>query len=269
MYKNYSYKFSLSTKQAQRFMSQQHLKNIDWIRAIASVLVVALHYNIISDSLTIVNHDIQAWIRDYVMRLALPLFFIVSLFLFSRKIRDFSYVKQRIQQLLLIGFIWPFIFYFCFGGVNGYIETIISIAKKITASPNLFFYYFFSDIETVYYFFTNLSIVLAITFYLQTKSNKFVFIFLVCSVLNIGIVPFVFPNLAVFYNPMNFVSYAPTGILMNRYFSSLIKQHLKVGLILLLVGALLIFWEIKISSTGVFLLNGYTRNSLIFLSAGI
>lgn len=251
-------------------MNQQHyLKNIDWIRAIASILVVALHYNITLDSSKIVAPEVQACLRYYVMRLAVPLFFIVSLFLFSRKIRDFSYVKQRLQQLLLIGFIWSFIFFICSGGLNGCVKVFMSIAKKITSSPNLFFYYFFSNIETVYYFFTSLSIVLFITFYLQNKSNKLIFIFLICSVLTIGILPLIFPNLAVVYNPMNFVSYAPTSILMNRFFPSLIKQRLKVSLILLLIGALFTFWEIKISSTGVFLLDGYTRNSLVFLSAGI
>jgi peptidoglycan/LPS O-acetylase OafA/YrhL len=249
---------------------QEHLRNIDWIRAICSILVVALHYDLIAPSSTINGLTPEIWLRNYVMGVAVPLFMLVSLFLMTRKKRELAYLKQRSQKLLFIGIIWPFIYYTCNSGIIGYVERIILSVKEMKELPLRFFYYVFSNIDTIYYFFVSLLIVVVVSFYLQNKSNKFIYCCLAINLIIIAILPLTNIEISVVYNPMNFLPYAPIAILINRNFDKLIKQKVKFGLALLIIGLFLMLLEVEIASnTGILFIEGYTKNSLVFLATGI
>lgn len=145
------------------------------------------------------------------------------------------------------------------------------MAKEIKDSPLLVFYYLFTDLETVFYFFISLPLILIIAFLLQSRTTKYNIGILILSILAIAILPFInHGSLASFYNPINFIPYAPAGLLLNRYREILFIKKIRFGLLLLLVGCFLAILEINIESLlTIGIIDGYTKNSLVFLSTGI
>lgn len=256
----------------------QKLENIEWIRAIASILVVAVHYSVFGDSsssLLVSGITLEVLLREYIARLAVCLFMITSLFLFSTKNRDLSYLKPRVKKFLLLGTVWPFIFYTCGGGLTAFIGRLIEVIKSSLQSPFLLFHYFFSSVETVYYFFISLAVITYICFFLQKQRHSVILLFLVITSLVISALPLVSSllniNIAVIHNPVNFFSYAPIAILINRNYEAVLRRHFKIGFFVLFIGVVLAFLEVHMAlktGTSSYVL-GYSKNSLVCLSTGI
>lgn len=248
-----------------------HFSNIDWIRAIASIAVVAIHYHVIPLDQTANIASIGNLTDGYILRLSVPMFMLVSIFLFTSKERNASYLLKKTKTLLFLAFTWSFIFYALNGGLLAPIEKIVHISKEVKNSPEILLHYFFSDLETVFYFFISLYVVLVIAFLLQNRSTKLIITSLMLSVLTVAILPFIYQgSLATFYNPINFIPYAPAAILINRYRAVVFQKKLQIGSGCLLLGLLMIFVELTIAlQTNINFINGYTKTSLIFISVGL
>lgn len=251
--------------------SSVHYCNIDWIRAISSIAVVALHYHAIPVNQIADTASTGSLINGYILRLAVPLFMLVSIFLFTSKERNSQYLTQKIKQLLFFALIWPVFFYVLNGGLLSYVKKIIDVTKEIKDSPLLLFYYFFTDMETVFYFFISLPVVLVVALLLQSRTTEFIIGALMLSILAIAVLPFMSQgSLATFYNPINFIPYAPIAILINRYRKLIMIKKTRIGLLLLLIGCLLIIVEVNIDKLiTINLIDGYTKNSLVALSTGV
>lgn len=247
---------------------QIHFSNIDWIRALSSIAVVAIHYHVIQTGGIASTGNL---IDGYILRLSVPMFMLVSIFLFTSKERNADYLLKKTKTLLFLAFTWSFIFYTLNRGLLSPIEKIIHISKEVSNSPELLIHYFFSDLETVFYFFISLYVVLVIAFLLQNRSTGLIITALILSVLTVGILPFIYNgSIATFYNPLNFIPYAPAAILINRYRDVFFQKNLQIGSGCLLIGLLMILVEIAMAlQTNINFINGYTKTSLIFLSIGL
>lgn len=79
--------------------------SIDLLKFFSSIAVVGIHSNLFAD----INTDIQNFITNGIFRLAVPIFFILSGFLFNEK-----NVKKQSIRLLRMCFIWSVIYYYSF-----------------------------------------------------------------------------------------------------------------------------------------------------------
>ncbi len=249
----------------------KHHYNIDWIRALSSVAVVALHYGAIPPALLTDLTSPWALFNGFVLRLAVPLFMMVSVFLFAGKPRDRDYLIKKVKYLLFLALVWSMIYLVAKGGLLTYFKKITFVLKEVKNAPSSMVYFLLTDLETVFYFFISLPIVLATTFVLQNKSTRIVVIFLLTSIATIGMLPFVKDGFFVkFYNPLNFIAFAPIGILVNRHYDYLMSKRWAFGGLLLFATVILGVGEAYVSElNAVNLVDGYTKNSLIALTTAV
>jgi peptidoglycan/LPS O-acetylase OafA/YrhL len=246
----------------------RHYGNIDYIRAFASLIVVAAHYGAIPYPQSVGPF---ALVFGYACRLVVPLFMVVSSFLFARSERTGQYAWSKIKRMLLLALVWSFIFYLCNGGFPAYIGKISEIAKAGAREPLLLAYYLASGLQTVFYFFVALALIQLLVFLLQRASTGVVVIVLAACLLVLLILPFVLDGkLAVFDNPINFLAFAPVGVLLNRRIDDVLGKKLLVGGSIFGLGIAAMALEAFVLHPGdLAFINGGTKASLVFLATGL
>jgi surface polysaccharide O-acyltransferase-like enzyme len=251
---------------------KRQFHGIDWIRAVASVAVVALHYHAIPSGLTSGPDADAVWqiVNGYLLRLAVPLFLMVSLFLLSNDRADQGAFRKSYQRLALYALVWPVLFYVSNGGLPGYLNMLAVAAKETVLSPGRGMHYLLTGQETVFYFFVSLMIAQFFLWCLRLRSNGVVLSAMFASMAVVALLSLVpFERLAVFYNPLNFLPYAPCALLLRRFLSQPASRAAMLGVCLFSVGCgigALEFWYSNRLSPDV--IDGYTRISLVFLAAG-
>jgi peptidoglycan/LPS O-acetylase OafA/YrhL len=247
---------------------QLHYGNIDYIRAFASLIVVAAHYGAIPYPESVGTY---ALVFGYLCRMVVPLFMVVSSFLFARCDRTGEYAWAKIKRMLLLALLWSFFFYLSNGGIPAYIGKLSEVAKAGGKSPLLLAYYLASGLQTVFYFFIALALVQLLTFILQRASTALVIMTLAACLLALVALPFALGGkLAVFDNPINFLAFAPVGVLLSRRADAIFGKKLLVGGSLLGLGLAAAALEASVLHPGdLAFVTGGTKASLVFLAAGL
>lgn len=262
-------------------MQTERLTGIDYLKAFFSVCVVLVHLGLISPSL-ICNKDLYSqhiftisdFINFYVLLLAVPIFFLISNYLFLRKPGDestlFAYLK-RIGKIALFWTIMLKIFIFhgwgIFKGFPGALKDI----------P----YFILSGGETLYWFFITLLGLTVMTHFARRLHIFHVIAFFIISTIIVAMLPILSVATGKFYliahcNPLNFLPYPFAAILVTQLAGSdranIKPLHIVLaGLIILLFMAL--DWTIYVNE-GFFRLSPaalpvYSRPSLVLIAMAV
>lgn len=247
------------------------LKNLDWIRAIASVAVVAIHYHAIPRAWLDPVLSPAALVNGYFLRLAMPMFVLVSLVLYASKPRSMSDLRQKMLAYGRMAVLWPVIFYLCSGGFPLLMSSFVRMMKSVVASPWELVYLVSSGFETVFYFFVLMLPLFVVLHVLMQKNTRTALSFLILSLLLLAALPHIADGRwAVFYSPLNFVVYVPAALLIVRWPGLLRPKAIPVGLAFLLAGICLAVAECIFMIEGARpFMDGYSKVSLPFLAVGV
>jgi surface polysaccharide O-acyltransferase-like enzyme len=256
------------------------LVGIDYLRAFFSICVVATHLGYVFPS-SIFDEDRYrdhtfSWsdfVNFYVICLAVPVFMLVSTYLYALKTHDQQALLRRLGRFLLLLLFWSIAF-------NIYMLSFLFV-KVVPHEFGELSLYFFTGGNTVYYFFLSLAIVTIATHYGMRLSTPSVWIVFAATTLLVGVLPLLhqathFKLLGLHANPLNFLPFAYGGIIVARLVLSKNARQLKrLGIACLAMAALTapLDWTIYVSECGFevnkFAIPAYTRPSLIFLAMAV
>jgi len=252
------------------------------LRAIASICIVTIHLGYIFpssifDPVSFRAHRIATSdiVNFYILLLAVPLFFIVSNYLFSGKIYDTAYLIRRVIWYLKLSLFWSVtLLFFRYAGRKA----------AVVFPSNLFegLEFILRAGRTPYYFFISLSIMTVIAHFAKKLSTKYLFI---CTILSIGVVSFApllvirthLTALTTFWSPLNFIPYPFIALVIHRLnlgghsgqlYRAVIPACLALGIILAIMDWTVYPDEVFFFQSR-FAIPAYMRPSLVFLGTGI
>ncbi|HKB02083.1 MAG TPA: acyltransferase family protein, partial [Gemmataceae bacterium] len=254
---------------------------LDYLRAIFSVCVVAVHLGYVFPS-DIFDPDRYAehtftWsdlVNFYVLCLAVPVFVLISTYLYSLKPADTRALGRRLGRILRLLVFWSLAFQIFF--FTGY-----GFPKQIPRDPGRFALYLLTGGDTVYYFFVSLALVTVVTHYCQRLSDRAVWVLFATSTAVVGILPLLHREtgylvLGHHANPLNFLPLAFAGLGLARLSRAGDDRTLDwVGLAALGLGvaAALLDWTTYVDpcffKVNRFALPAYTRPSVVFLAVAV
>ena len=263
----------------------------DYIRAIGCLFVLANHSKLIEINYYATNEPLHISIGDIfffqVISLAVPLFFVVTLFLFFiRQSESPGYFIQRLKYLISLYLFWTavyllyrFIGYFQSNNTDEFKELFMdlkSIVVLIMTGGGWLYFFFFSLIVLYVGMYLYMKIISSVN---NSNRFKFQWMFLLLSLILIQILPFVSAHYYLplfFWNPIAFIPYiflipVLVSILENR---GLMNIVLTVSLLLCFVSAFLEwhyfeYYHIQGWTSGELLVPHYARLSIIFGSIAV
>jgi len=258
---------------------ETHSKSIGiiWLRALLPLMVVLWHMRVIPkfmpiQTIFISDIDLGTLINFNFLLIAVPLFILVSLFLFIQKNRDILYLKDRIKKLLILYLFWTIFFSIFTYGIDGiprFINSIPYLILSIIRANN-----------TIYYFFLDLALCTFIIYRISQLQSIYVNLFFLFScviilIMAIASIEYNIPYLGAYYNPINFLPYIFLAIIIKR--RNLINklQITPIYIILFLLGTFFSILEWKYLRSEIFWkVNNYnfipyTRISLVFYTCFI
>ncbi|MBW1719044.1 MAG: acyltransferase [Deltaproteobacteria bacterium] len=212
-------------------LSQPYFHGFDYLRAVMSVAIVAWHIQLFGasnlfDLKNFADHNIvlSDIINFYFLLLAVPVFFLISLFLFFQKIViNRSYFKKRITRLLLLYLFWVGLWLLLYGCLTNFSNIFPSSFKDILIS-------IISGWSSLYYFFFSLILLTCIACAIIRLPDYLLWLLLViCSSL-LWCFPLIvkiygeYHFLVAYWNPFNFLPYLFIAALFLTYFK---KGYLK------------------------------------------
>lgn len=254
---------------------KERIPGFDYIRSIMSIFVVIWHFGGLGQSLIFshneyANHifSLSDLINFHVLLLAVPLFIIVSNFLFFINIPTVEILKRRSKRLLVLYSFWLCAFAIFIYGIRG-------LENFIPDSLSSLFFNILSAWHTNYYFFISLLITTLLTYFLSSLSNRIVISCFIISCLILFLLPILtkaissYP-LSAFWNPLNFIPYAPAAILISRFRIDIEKRKYLTIFVAGLLSVIfsIIEWHIDVSDIyfqgqpSAF--PSYTRVSIVF-----
>jgi len=259
-------------------MNPARLVSIDYLRAFFSVCVVAVHLGYVFPSSIFrwrrdeyLNHTFgwSDFVNFYVLCLAVPVFILVSAYLFARKPTNLSGLMNRLGRILRLMLFWSILYQIFF--FTGY-----GALKLFPEDPQERVIFLLTAGNTVYYFFLCLIIVTAVIHISQKLSTIVIWMLFGATTLIVGVLPILHQRtgiliLALHANPLNFLPLAFAGIGLAR----LSRPPGWLGFTMLSLGALtaILDWTIYIDpcffEVNRFALPAYSRPSLIFLSVAL
>jgi len=208
----------------------QHVNSLDFLRGLMIFFVLAHHTDLFKSNYAVFNFiSLYDLIRYSILFLGVPSFFLISIYLFVKKMNnsDYRYFFKRIETLFYSYVFWVTLW-------------ILVIYKKgfafFVLIQNSRFHeicYFFGGAGIgIFYFHFSLIILTCIT-YFALKLNKYaLWFFTIASLLFIIIMPFTkyasHVLILSYWSPLNFIPYSFIGILLSK------KNMLKLGTIKLL-----------------------------------
>ncbi len=194
----------------------------DYLRALMSIGVVTLHMELLGRHTIL---DIQEYrlhkfsvpdlLNYHMLCLAVPVFFLVSLFLFFEKVHNNrAYFWSRIERLIYIYVFWLLLLILWRGGLNQMLPSydLKSILILIMSGGPSAFYFFFS-----------LCLLTCISFFAMKLPQQAIWVLLATSASLLWMMPFFLfrtgsnPSLVAAWNPANFFVYVFIAILISRY----------------------------------------------------
>lgn len=199
---------TVETKEADR----ERIKSLDYLRAIFSVCVVLVHLGYISRSEifeqdTFLEHvfSFSDIINFYVLLLGVPVFFLISNFLFCFKPQDKNVLFTYLARIGKLAIFWIGLFsIFKFSGWG----LVASFPKSVPG----FFKYLLSGGYTIYYFFISLLFLTVITHFSKQVKLVYVGMLFILSTVLVAILPLVSIAtgdflLSIIWNPINYLPY--------------------------------------------------------------
>ncbi|MBO0698627.1 MAG: acyltransferase family protein [Zavarzinella sp.] len=258
--------------------SDRRIVGIDYLRAIFSVCVVAVHLDYIFPS-AIFDPDRYAehtftwsdFVNFYILCLAVPVFVVVSTYLYGLKPADGRGLRRRLGRILRLLFFWSLAFQIFF--FTGY-----GFPKHIPRDPGGLGLYLLTGGNTVYYFFVSLALVTVATHYAQRLTDRTVWILFAATTAVVGVLPLLhratgYLVLGLHANPLNFLPLAFAGVGLARAGDD--RGLDRVGLIALGLGAAsaVLDWTAYVDPcffrVNKFALPAYTRPSLVFFAVAV
>lgn len=260
--------------------SQHRYVGIDYLRAFFSLCVILVHLGYIYpsnifDKTLYLKHvfTVSDFLNFYVLLLAVPIFYIISNFLFYHKEKNIHNLYEYCKRIGKIVFFWIAAFnIFAYAGWN-----ILGIFPKDLWN---IFIFIINGAGTLYYFFISLILLTIITHFSKKINTIYILIFFIFTTFLIACFPIIaifnvkYINLCVFWNPLNFIAYPFAAILVYKLIELDKNKKIKLkyffifGIIILL--SIIADWTIYLNKI-FFIVNGYpipayTRPSLIFIS---
>lgn len=265
-------------------LSKERYMGIDYLRVFFSICVVAVHLGFISPS-RIFNKDLYMshsftlsdFINFYVLLLAVPVFFITSNYLFSRKPVERKECYKLIKRIGKLAIFWTVLYLmFVHEGWQ-----IIGCLPKTSLDLVLFV---ISGGGTIYWFFVSLLGLTIITHFLKSIRTSYIAIYFVITTLLVFSLPLLSMMtgrymLCVHWNPLNFFPYPFAAILVSRLVDLKLNNqkliYLMISWFLLCFLMIILDWEAYIHA-GFFEVNfdtyaipSYSRPSLIVISMAV
>ena len=256
---------------------------LDWLRVLMSLFVVFWHVDrytpsslmdnsVIFNPGFFQNHQLQMVdiLSFNVLLLAVPVFFLMSSFLFIQKlhIQGFSYAWKRQENLVYLYLFWMGITFFVF-------RPDLSDLLEATADGN--FYLLFELIISggyfIFYYFFSLLFVFLLIISVYRCPNWLILIALACSLCSLWTISWLVGQLEIaqmlsaYWNPINFIPYPFLAILLIRYSKTKASFWLSFVFLMLIITAF-VEWQ-YFPAKGHFSFNAaalpaYTRLSVVF-----
>jgi surface polysaccharide O-acyltransferase-like enzyme len=257
------------------------VSGIDYLRAVFSVCVVAVHLGYISpstifDTTAYITHTFSwsDFVNFYVLCLAVPVFVLISTYLYSLKTPTAGGLWRRLGRITKLLVFWSVAYQIFF--YTGY-----GFPKLIPREPARLVLYILSGGGTVYYFFVSLIVVTAVTHASRRLPLATLAMLFGVSTLTVGVLPLLHRStgmigLAMYANPLNFVPFAFAGVVLARLNAAGATRTIDriAWCSLALAGATAVLdWTVYVDpcffEVNLFALPAYTRPSLIFLGIAV
>ncbi|HKB02711.1 MAG TPA: acyltransferase [Gemmataceae bacterium] len=261
---------------------------IDYLRAIFSVAVVAVHLgyvfpSAIFDPDAYFTHSL-AWsdvVNFYVLCLAVPVFVVVSAYLYAMKPSDAATLWHRLGRIARLLVLWSIAYQVFFFTGYGLLKEIPRDAKGLALHA-------LTAGNTVYYFFVALAVVTVVTHYAKRLPDAAVWLSFALATLIVGLLPVAHrllpPNhqttavlfLELHANPLNFLPLAFAGVglaRLTRANATRSLDRLAAGSMALAVACAVLDWTVYVDphffAVNRFAIPAYTRPSLVFLAVAV
>ena len=254
---------------------------IDYLRAFFSVCVVAVHLNYLFPSLIFnkrryTDHTFGAsdFVNFYVLCLAVPVFVLISTYLYASKPTDSAGLGRRLGRIVRLLVFWSVLF-------QVYRYTGFGAIKGVPRDPDELALYLMSGGSTYYYFFEALAFVTVVTHVATRLPSRLVWALFAASTTVVGLLPVLHKELhyrflAHHANPLNFLPYAFAGVGLARLAAAgadRVRDFIGLACLVLAIPAAMLDWTIYIDRSffeiNEFALPAYTRPSLVFLAVAV
>lgn len=242
-----------------------------------SVAVVVWHLGGVGDSNLQDRTNYISWrpglvdlIDLYVCLLAVPLFVLVSAFLFCQRGATTPNLWRRVSRLGYLLMFWPL-------ALIVWNESRSGVTDRIPSSVREAFATLLSAGNTLFYFFVSLILVLVVCRLSAGLHVRWLVVLLTATTALLGVLgvyaPVVdVPELAKHWSPFNFLPYAFAAVLIARHDAACLRYAGRIAIAGLLLGVALGAWETSalrnatnFDDMGV-ALPGYTRPALVPLA---
>jgi surface polysaccharide O-acyltransferase-like enzyme len=261
--------------------SDGRILGIDYLRAVFSVCVVAVHLGYVFPSAifdpesysthTFTSSDL---VNFYLLCLAVPVFVLVSTYLYALRPTDTAGLGRRVGRIVRLLVFWSVAYQIFF--FTGY-----GVPKVVPRDAEGLGLYLLTGGDTVYYFFVCLALVTVATHAAQRLPGRTVWALFVISTAAVGVLPLAHRStgwlvLGLHANPLNFLPLAFAGVGLARLTRAGDDRALtRIGLTALGLGAAcaVLDWTAYVDPcffrVNQFALPAYTRPSLVFLSVAV
>jgi hypothetical protein len=259
-------------------MQTERYIGIDYLKGFFSVCVVLIHIGYISQSLIFdtsryLEHilTVSDLVNFYLLLLAVPVFFLISSFLFFQKPQDTSVLLSSLKRIGKIAVFWIVL------------HTILEYRGReiIDWLPKSFeelVVFIVSGGHTIYYFFVSLIGLTIITHFSKRLPVIHVLALFIISTLLVAMLPIVSMAtnhfiLSVHWNPLNFIPYPFAAILVfhiAKLDSAKIKPIYIILIAVLIVLLIIADWTIYVNrgffQVNLFAIPAYSRPSLVLIA---
>lgn len=242
-----------------------------------SVAVVVWHLGGVGDTDLQDSASFLSWrpglvdlVDLYICLLAVPLFVLVSAFLFCQRGATSANLWRRASRLGYLLMFWPL-------ALIVWNESRSGVTDRIPSSVGEAFATLLSAGNTLFYFFVSLVLVLVVCRLSAGLRDRWLVVLLTATTALLGVLgvygPVVdAPELAKHWSPFNFLPYAFAAVLIARHDAACLRHAGLIAIGGLLLGAVLGAWEISALRNAVYFddmgiaLPGYTRPALVPLA---
>jgi surface polysaccharide O-acyltransferase-like enzyme len=219
---------------------------IDYLRSFMSLAVIAWHLRLFGETgfFHIDEYETQTicwvdFIYFHVLLLAVPAFYLISLFMFSnRQVVSVKYLMNRLERLTYLYLFWLGAGLLIYLYLTG--NSISALYHFSTSSIQQFALSFFSGWFTPYYFFVNLIMLTIVSYFTVTWNYRVQWLMMVFSLLQLWIFSALVRRLEMceymiaYWNFFNFIPYVFVSNLIIHYQSRLNSLFVFKWLIIIL-----------------------------------
>lgn len=251
-----------------------HYNGFDWLRALMSIFVVVWHMKgagssalFSNDAFSNHSYSLSDFINFQLLLLAVPIFILISTFLFSSQTRTIGYLFGKFKRFFLLFLFWVLTLKLWHFGYSGMLTSLPQSFSELVS-------FFLTGDDTVYYFFTSLIICLMISYLLKPQKTSIQIVGFILSVIGLLALPKISlitgnHTLSAFWNPLNFIPYSFAGLLLVR-FEKILKGKAFPILLSIVLCALFAMLEWSYYTDRIFIIGqgfalpAYTRVSVLF-----